>query len=442
MAREAHQRVQAEIPLLAARGISQETADAFHVEMTVEGEIKFPYPQGVKLRREQDGKRTFRWEPGSTQTIYHRPGQVDSYHDVAFLVEGETDTMRLWQEIGESVDVVGIPGIESWKPEWADMFDRTSRVYVVLDNDTDPYVKARVEAAYDEIQRALGNRVRRVRLPSGVKDICEYFQEHSRDDFRELLKNPVSRYTPLDFHEMNKPREIDWMVENLIPAGSINILFGNPYVGKSILSQSLATAVVKRQPTWLGLPLKRHGKVLYVDEENPEQDVFRRLHRMGIRPEDAPNFRYLLDQDIRLDRDPGALLEEAEVYRPDLIVIDSLTRVHTKDENSAGDMSALFNDGIKPLSRKTGATVLILHHANKVDASESNAYQRMRGSIDIGGSADTSIEASMMNAPGWVVVNQFKLRGGIPHKPIPVRFIDMDDGSLVVATTAEVPLPM
>lgn len=430
----------AEIPLLADRGISQETAKAFGVEMTVEGEVKFPYPKGVKLRRDQDGKRTFRWESGSTQTLFHR---TDEAKGVAFLVEGETDTMRLWQEIGDSVDVYGMPGIESWKPEWARAFDDATRVYVVLDNDADPYTKGRVEAAYQEIRDDLGgDRVRRVRLPAGIKDVCDYFKEHTKDDFRQLLQQPISRYTALDFADMDKPKEIDWLVQDLIPSGAINILFGNPYVGKSILSMSLATALVTGQPTWLGLPLKRHGRVLYVDEENPEQDVFRRLQRLGIRPGDTPKFRYLLDQGIRLDRDPGPLLEEVETFRPELLVIDSLTRVHTKDENSAGDMSKLFNDGIKPLSRKTGTTVLVLHHANKVDASDSTAYQRMRGSIDIGGSADTSIEASMMNAPGWVLVNQFKLRGGIPHRPIPARFIDMPDGSLRVATTAEVPLPM
>jgi hypothetical protein len=39
-------------------------------------------------------------------------------------------------------------------------------------------------------------------------------------------------------------------------------------------------------------------------------------------------------------------------YNPVLIVLDSLTRLHTDDENAAGAMSKLYNDGIKPWLEK------------------------------------------------------------------------------------------
>jgi len=63
---------------------------------------------------------------------------------------------------------------------------------------------------------------------------------------------------------------------------------------------------------------------------------------------------------IRLDCNPDEFIEEAMDYNPALIVLDSLTRLHTEDENQAGAMSKLYNDGIKPLARETAAAVVFL----------------------------------------------------------------------------------
>ncbi len=382
------------------------------------------------------------WEKGSKQTLYYQG--PDEPLEIRFLVEGETDTMRLWQEIGAYANVFGLPGVDSWKPEWASFFEPddlapTVRTYVILDNDGDYDAAGKhVDKAFEKIKADLPN-ARRVFLPTGVKDICEFFQHYDLEDFKKLLKAPApSLYRPLNLssHEVV---ETDWMVDELLGQGDIAIMFGPPYVGKSVLTMSLAVAVATGRPTFLGLPLNHHGRVLYVDEENPEQIVRQRMQRLGLTPEYAKNVRYLHEQGVRLDRDPEKLLREAQNFDPTLIVVDSLTRVHTGDENNAGEMSRLFNDGFKPLARKTGATTIILHHANKVEGG--SAYNRMRGSIDFGAVIDTGLEVEMMNAPGFVMVRQFKIRNGLPHAPITARFQDNEDGSLAVVTNADAPPP-
>jgi AAA domain-containing protein len=77
-------------------------------------------------------------------------------------------------------------------------------------------------------------------------------------------------------------------------------------------------------------------------------------------------------------------------YNPTLIVLDSLTRIHTQDENAVGAMSALYNDGIKPLARETGAAVVLIHHTNK---GQRSSYTRARGSSDIVYAMDGGIDA-------------------------------------------------
>lgn len=431
--------------LLEARGIKPETAHAFG--LTVEDDvIHIPYPQGLKFRTERDGTREMWWEKGSKQTLYTRPGPQEP-EELIFLVEGETDTMRLYQEIGEHANIFGLPGVDSWKPEWAEWFEGheslapNPRVFVILDNDGDYDAQGKhVDRAFEKIKQDLPH-ARRVFLPTGVKDICEFFLHYDLEDFKQLLKAPApSLYRPLNLASQETV-EVDWMVEDVLAQGDIAILFGPPYVGKSVLTMALAVAVATKAPTFLGQPLNKHGRVLYVDEENPEQIVRQRMQRLGLTPEFAKHVRFIHEQGVRLDNEQGRqkLLAEARNFDPVLIVIDSLTRIHTGDENNAGEMSRLFNDGIKPLARKTGATTIVLHHANKVEGG--SAYNRMRGSIDFGAVIDSGLEAEMMNAPGFVMVRQFKSRGGLPHAPITARFQDNQDGSLSVVTNAEAPPP-
>jgi hypothetical protein len=128
---------------------------------------------------------------------------------------------------------------------------------------------------------------------------------------------------------------------------------------------------------------------LYIDEENPHDVVYHRLRQLGL--ESFNNLRYLHRQGVRLDRNFDKLLDEAVAYNPELIVLDSLTRLHTKDENNAGEMAKLFNDSINVLCRETGAAVVILHHTNKSDSNSS--YVKTRGSSDIGAAVDCGIEA-------------------------------------------------
>src|SRR4051812_37241916 len=112
----------------ASKGITLDTLERFGVHTDEENAICFPYPSGTIKRRKNlpDGKRVFLWPKGKALELFNVNTPTAERH--AFLVEGETDAMRLDQEImsqsGAAAfpDVYGIPGIESWRPEWADRF--------------------------------------------------------------------------------------------------------------------------------------------------------------------------------------------------------------------------------------------------------------------------------------------------------------------------------
>lgn len=412
------------------RGVTPETLEAFGVHSANEEWLILPYDTGERSRK-MIGERDFRFSKGAKTCLYHAK-QLDDNTKYCFLVEGESDTMRLWQEGYKNV--YGLPGFQTFREDMLQPLQRYERIFVILDNDHDYNVRMTVDKAWGRMRGLLGSKARRVVLPNDVKDICEFFESYSNDTFKSILKDSVNgtyHYKALDLSV--PPPEYEWLVKGLICKGDTTLIVGEPNVGKSWISLSLAVAMADKSSAWLGHDMQNHGKVLYIDEENPHDVVYHRLHQLGAY--NLENLRYLHRQGIRLDRNFDKLLDEAVAFEPSMIVLDSLTRFHTKDENNAGEMAGLFNDSINVLCRETGAAVIILHHTNKSDSNSS--YVRTRGSSDIGAAVDCGIEARKTGANRFNLVH-FKSRrtqaGGLTK----VEICDTINGQVELVTTTEI----
>ena len=104
---------------------SPETEGRFGVQVDDEGVVCFLYPSGTIKRRKQnpDGTRDFKppygWPRGKPLELFHvnQPTAATT----AFIVEGETDAMKLDQLLdglgGKAPDVYALPGIEAWKED-------------------------------------------------------------------------------------------------------------------------------------------------------------------------------------------------------------------------------------------------------------------------------------------------------------------------------------
>lgn len=291
------------------------------------------------------------------------------------LVEGETDTMALWQALPstlrDKVGVVGLSGLNAWKERYAtELFAETKRVFVVVDND-DPYANPAAaqqgEKAWTQIRADLGTKARRVKLPQATNDICEFFMAYDWPAFEVLLKaaaEPKRHYKRLDLTQPVPPT--DWLIEDMIERGVVTVLAGDSGVGKSFITMAMGLAVAGGQEKFLGLAVRRHGRVLIVDEENSPGLVQQRLAALGMEKEWIPNIEYLSYAGVDLYSEPTLLLEEAVDLQPELIVLDSQSAVAVgAEENSNDDMTRLFKQGFRPLARESGAAVVILHHTPK-----------------------------------------------------------------------------
>ena len=139
--------------------------------------------------------------------------------------------------------------------------------------------------------------------------------------------------------------EIEWLWEGWIPRGMLTLFGAMPSAGKSYVALDLARRVIEGTSFPDGTPVNDAGTVIYVDAENAPQIHNRRAIAWGMdrtklylmRPDEG---RLMIDLTGEYDRD--RLVEWAWSTHPALIVVDSLSSITTRGENSIEDVREVF----------------------------------------------------------------------------------------------------
>lgn len=194
----------------------------------------------------------------------------------------------------------------------------------------------------------------------------------------------------------NLPRpQIDWLVPKTIPRPGLIALIGPEKGGKSFLALDLGIRL-SRGETILGYPARLAAKVLYLQFDTSEaiwRDRIRELDASGydihapnllmVHPEDQ-----LLPFNIVSASGRAWLSEVLTASNPDLVIIDVLREIHTKDENNSTEMK-LVGDALTEAF--TGRSVILVHHTKKITpdmAESSNISLLSRGSTYLTGKVD------------------------------------------------------
>ncbi len=136
--------------------------------------------------------------------------------------------------------------------------------------------------------------------------------------------------------------------------------------------------------------LKPHytGRVIYLAGEDPQPALVRRIYAIGQHLNQSA--RKAIAENLILEPIMGKrlnMMDEKHLRRvidystgARLIVLDTLSRIHSLDENSNGDMARLVSV-LEHIAATTGAAVLYLHHANKMSARDglTDQQQAARG---------------------------------------------------------------
>lgn len=239
-----------------------------------------------------------------------------------------------------------------------------------------------------------------------------------KDTSKELYTFSVQ--TVKDIYENVSP--LEYQVEDLIHKGSLNIVSGDPKVGKSIFVTEMAKCLARGE-MFLDTYQCSKSKVLVVDADNGVHSIRNRLEGLGFE-RDEENFVLHNAPAFKIDKEEVFLsLKEYIISNSiEVVVFDSLVRIHDKEENLASDMSLVMGK-LREIS-SLGVTVIVIHHSGKSFEGRGNAF---RGSQDIIASVDSAYEIKR-GKDSLVFKSRFR-RDGADNVSVFYERVDSFDGT-------------
>lgn len=170
----------------------------------------------------------------------------------------------------------------------------------------------------------------------------------------------------------------NYLVDQLLVENKVSMIFAEPGTIKSWTAIDLAACVSDGLP-WLGERATIKGPVLYVDFEDGEHEFHRRVHLLTGK-EERRDLIYTYSPGTIQKQDFWARLEKlAKAYSVKFVVVDTLAGATVgEDENATNAAAGLIYAGW--FTEMTGATVLVLHHANK--SGDIRGTSAFKASVD------------------------------------------------------------
>jgi len=183
-----------------------------------------------------------------------------------------------------------------------------------------------------------------------------------------------------------KPPEIKWLIERLLPEDEVLLISGETGVGKSLLRTQLSILFAKGGGEFLGYKVTG-APVLVVQHENSIAGEWRRIHKLAQSIGIYDEKRFLLNQamySVPNAKEAKRLENVVRVSGAKIVIYDCLGTLHTCNENSASEMRAVC-EALKKIDRECGTSSIIIHHFRKPsdgrDSSGDKAESRGSSSI-------------------------------------------------------------
>ena len=175
------------------------------------------------------------------------------------------------------------------------------------------------------------------------------------DNFEKFISN-----YDLDIEKIRN-KKVEYLYENFIIKNDITMFVARPGVGKSLISIALCNIFLEEQ---------KISRVIYLDGDNSELTIHsRNIHLL------KEKYGNRLNYFIELSNTNFSKIV-AELKKRDLtdflIVLDSIKNFIIGDRNSHKDVTEFMN--ILKLLRKNSASILFLHHQNKLNKEFNSAF--------------------------------------------------------------------
>ena len=231
-----------------------------------------------------------------------------------------------------------------------------------------------------------------------------------------------------------------FLVEPIIPTGAkMGLIFGRRGAGKSHLAFSLLESIADGTD-FLGVYKARQGKVVYLSVDMPLPAVQERAGRLYNHVSNPENILFAVSDspiDISKIKPGDTWVREINEFEPDLIIIDTLRKIHRLDEIDEQTV-AIVHDS---LSRLFGGDVAIcaVHHERKESESNRSSPEEERaagsGAWLDNGDFGIRVLKDMRFKPARARVSFPRIRYSEEQEPIQCT-IDTSSGTLRPEMTA------
>lgn len=223
---------------------------------------------------------------------------------------------------------------------------------------------------------------------------------------------------------------LSWIVEGLFLEAGAGILGGAPKSCKSFFALDLCVAIASHTACAGVFPALSPGPVVLLCAEDPHAVISARLSALararGRALDDLP-IEVIVEPAVRLPEGLDRLSATLAAFKPRLLLLDPLIRLHRADENSASEMSVIL-DGLRSLARTSKTAILLVHHARKAAASGGAG---LRGSSDLHAFGDTNLYLKRLSQDSTL---ELKIEHRAAAAPPPLRLkLVVDDHADLVA---------
>jgi len=235
---------------------------------------------------------------------------------------------------------------------------------------------------------------------------------------------PVSRANELDIRQPEKA----WLIESMWASAAVGIIGGPPKCCKSWLGLDMALSVASGSPCLGQFAVKRPGPALIFLAEDALPAVRARIEALCTHRQisiENLDLYVITASSLRLDLtgDQQRLKATLAAFKPRLLLLDPLVRLHRLDENSATDISSLLGF-FREMQRSYDTAIVLVHHLSKKHYAQPG--QALRGSSDLHAFGDSNAYLKRLKDR---IILTLEHRAAKPPDPIALELVSRKDGS-------------
>lgn len=423
---------------LDQHGINQESIKRFHLTWdenilnipikNVDDKIIWVKKRNLKFNPDDpNNDRKYINETNTKAALFN----IRSHHDKGNLIltEGEMDAIRLDQE--------GIPAISStagagsFNQEFADQLEG-KKIYIVYDNDEAG--KTGIKKVLEYLKNALI-----IELPLDSHDICDFFNLHTKSDFKELLKGALTKeeweikyqkpeystLTVTDLYKKEYPPE-NYIIDKFLPSTGFTMFSGDSGVGKSWIALEVVRAITNNDIFLDHFEIKTPDiPILIIDKENGLKRLQARMKSLGVPPTDKV---HLLQYPEKFNLSDEDFLQSVQNFivanKIGIIILDSFIDILVGEENSSVDTAKVFNS-LRSISQNV--CWILLHHESKpMPKYTPQAGDRARGSTNIKAQLDYLFSVQRTKSLKVINIEQGKARDYEMMPKFAIEFVSLE----------------